>query len=72
MTQNPKLSETVGKNLKKLIKQSKYKTQEKFAIEGMNVDAVTVRRWISKGVKDIDTIVEIARVLEINYLELLL
>ena len=72
MTQNLKLSETVGKNLKKLIKQSKYKTQERFAIEGMNVDAVTVRRWISKGVKDIDTIVEIARVLEINYLELLL
>lgn len=72
MAQDIKISETVGKNLKKLIKQSKYKTQERFAVEGMNVDPVTVRRWISKGIKDIDTIAEIAKVLEINYIELLL
>ncbi len=71
MTRNIKLSEIVGKNLKKLIKQSKYRTQEKFALEGMHVDPVTVRRWISKGVKDIDTIEEISNVLEIDFKELL-
>lgn len=70
MTQNPKLSETVGKNLKKLIKQSKYKTQERFATEGMNVDAVTVRRWISHGVRDVNTIAEISRVLNIDMTDL--
>lgn len=66
-----KISERVGKNLKKLIKISKYKTQEKFATEGMYVDPVTVRRWISKGVKDINTIFEISRVLDVDINELL-
>ena len=69
--ENIKLSEKVGKNLKLYIKVSKYKTQEKFANEGMNVDAVTVRRWISHGVRDINTIAEISRVLDIDMIDLL-
>ena len=69
--ENIKLSEKVGINLKRYIKVSKYKTQEKFATEGMNVDAVTVRRWISHGVRDINTIAEISRVLDIDMIDLL-
>ena len=71
MIQCTRISEKVGANLKNLIKTSKFKTQEKFATEGMHVDPVTVRRWIAHGVKDIDTIYEISLVLEIDFKELL-
>lgn len=71
MTQNLKISERIGKNLKKLIKQSKFKTQDKFAVEGVNVDPVTVRRWIAHGIKDINTIYEISIVLDVSLEELL-
>ena len=69
--ENVKLSEKVGINLKILIKKSKFKTQERFATEGMNVDAVTVRRWIAHGIRDINTINEISKVLNINIDELI-
>lgn len=71
MQQKTLLSQKVGENLKKQIKASKFKTQENFAVKGMSVDPVTVRRWIAHGVKDIDTIKEIADVLEISFMELL-
>lgn len=71
MAQNLKLSERVGKNLKKLIKQSKFKTQDKFAVEGINVDPVTVRRWIAHGIRDINTIFEIANVLDVDIMDLI-
>ena len=64
------LAEKVGKNLKILIKKSKYKTQEKFATDGMKVDPVTVRRWIAYGIRDINTIYEISVTLEIEMNEL--
>ena len=64
------LSQRVGKNLKNLIRNSKYRTQENFAFI-MNVDPTTVRRWLSSGVKDIYTIEEIAIKLEIDFMELL-
>ena len=64
------LPEKVGKKLKNLIKQSKWKTQERFAY-AMNVDPTTVRRWISNGVKDLNTVVEIAIKLDIDFMELL-
>lgn len=64
------LSQRVGKNLKNLIRNSKYRTQENFAFI-MNVDPTTVRRWLSSGVKDINTIEEIAIKLEIDFMELL-
>lgn len=66
-----KISERVGKNLKIMIKCSKYKTQERFATEGMSVDVVTVRRWLAHGIRDINTIYEISKVLEINIEDLL-
>ncbi len=65
-----KIAEKIGKNIKRLIKESKYKTQDKFASEGMNVDPVTVRRWIAKGIRDINTIYEISKVLEVEFSEL--
>ena len=65
-----KVAERVGKNLKYLIKKSKYKTQDKFAIEAMHVDPSTVRRWISQGIRDINVIEEIAEVLEVDFVRL--
>ena len=65
------LAEKAGKNLKDLIKKSKFKTQERFAVEGMKVDPVTVRRWISHGIRDINTIYEISTILEVDMMELL-
>ena len=63
-------SQRAGKNLKNLIKSSKYTTQENFAYV-MNVDPTTVRRWLSTGVKDVNTIEEIAIKLEVGFMELL-
>lgn len=65
-----KKSEHVGRKLKILIKESKFITQENFA-DAMDVDATTVRRWISRGVKDINLIEEIADMLELDFWELL-
>ena len=70
MTQNILSSKKVGENLKNLIKESKFKTQIKFA-DAMHVDDSTVRKWISRGVHDIDLVMNIAETLEIDFLELL-
>ena len=63
-------AEKAGKNLKNLIKQSEYKTQDRFA-EAMYVDPVTVRRWIAHGIKDINTIQEIADLFNVDFMEFL-
>lgn len=60
---NESLSVKAGKILKGLIKLSKYKTQDNFAY-AMNVDPVTVRRWIAHGIAKIDIIEEIARMFD--------
>lgn len=65
------ISEMVGRNLKVLIKNSKYKTQDRFANEGIHVNPVTVRRWIAHGVRDINTIEEISLILEVDIMKLL-
>ncbi len=71
MTNNITLAQRAGKNLKNLIKKSEYKTQERFAVEGIGVDPVTVRRWIANGIKDINTIQDIARIFGVDFMELL-
>ena len=71
MTQKITLSKRIGRNLKNQIKASKYKTQDRFATEAMYVDPSTVRRWIANGIKDVNTLEEIARALEIDFMELL-
>ncbi len=65
------ISEQVGKNLKMLIKKSKFKTQDRFATDGINVSPVTVRRWIAHGIRDVNTIEEISQILEVDIRELL-
>ena len=60
MEQNIKdLGLVAGANLKRLIKNSKYKTQEEFAFE-FGIDVRTIRRWVNKGIKNLDTIQQIA------------
>ena len=70
MSQEDMSVENTGPNLKKCIKQSKYKTQDKFA-DAMNADPTTVRRWIKNGIFKIDTLMQIAKLLNINFWELL-
>lgn len=53
------LSLVAGANLKRLIKESNYRTQEGFA-EAYNTDARCVRRWISGGITKTDQLTEIA------------
>lgn len=64
MMQNDYLSVRAGKNLKRIIKEKGF-TQEQFA-EQMYVAATTVRRWLANGIKDIDTICEIASFFDIS------
>lgn len=71
MTNEISIKQRVGINLKKLIKESRFKTQEKFANDGMFVDPTTVRKWIQYGINSIETINEIARVLDVSFMELL-
>ena len=59
-----------GANLKRLIKNSKYKTQEEFAFE-FCTDVRTVGRWINKGIKNLDTVQEIADFFGIDALSIL-
>ena len=70
MAQKLTPAERAGKNLKNLIKESKFKTQEKFATEGMYVDPVTVRRWIAHGIKDVNVIAEIAEIFGVDFMDL--
>lgn len=48
-----------GANLKRLIKQSSYKTQEEFAYV-FGTDVRTVGRWINHGIDRLSTIEQIA------------
>ena len=60
MEQNIKdLGLVAGANLKRLIKNSEYKTQEEFAFE-FGTDVRTVGRWIRGGINSLATIQQIA------------
>lgn len=56
-----------GANLKRLIKNSKYKTQEEFAF-AFGTDVRTVGRWVNKGIKNLDTLHMIADFFNIDAL----
>lgn len=64
------LSLIAGANLKHLIKESNYRTQEGFA-EAYNTDARCVRRWISGGITKTDQLTEIADFFGISVFELI-
>lgn len=59
-----------GANLKRLIKESEYRTQEEFAFK-FGTDVRTVGRWINKGIKNLDTVQEIADFFGIDALSIL-
>lgn len=59
-----------GANLKRLIKESKYRTQEEFSFK-FGPDVRTVGRWINKGIKNLDTVQEIADFFGIDALSIL-
>ena len=63
-------SERVGTNLKRLIKESEFRTQEAFA-EACYADARVIRRWIKDGIKNIDTIALVAKTLNVDVMALL-
>lgn len=63
------LSEVVGMNLKREIRQSRYRTQEEFAFE-FGAEIRTVSRWVNGGLKNVDTIEEIEEFLELEGLRL--
>ncbi len=64
------LSLIAAKNLKHLIRSSKYRTQDNFAYE-FGAEIRTVSRWLNKGIKNIDTLEEIAKFLDVDVFELL-
>ena len=64
------LSQVAGANLKRLIKESKYRTQENFA-EAYNTDARCIRRWISGGITKTDQLQEFADFFGVSVFELL-
>ena len=64
------LSLVAGANLKRLIKESVYRTQEGFAA-AYNTDARNVRRWISGGITKTDQLREIADWFGISVFDLL-
>ena len=63
------LSKIVGSNLKREIRQSRYRTQENFAFE-FGAETRTVNRWLNVGLRDVDTAEEIAEFLDIETLGL--
>lgn len=66
MEQNSQsLSLVAGETLRRLIKESKYRTQQRFADE-IHVDVRQVSRWINQGIKNLDTIQQIADFFEID------
>lgn len=61
--------ETIGNNFKRLIKESRFGTQEKFA-EVAGCDVRTVRRW-SRRMDSISNITYVAAILDVDVMALL-
>ena len=64
-------SKKLGAILKRLIKESSYKTQENFAYDGMFVDPKTVRNWVAGKLDSIETLCDIARHLDVDVMTIL-
>lgn len=64
------LNLVVGANLKRAIKNSKWKTQARFA-EAFGAEDRTVGRWCNQGIDKLSLIQQIADFLEIDVLTLL-
>ena len=64
------LSKIACENLKRLIKRTKYRTQEEFAY-AFGAETRTLSRWLNQGVKDIDTLEQLANFLTVDIADLL-
>ncbi len=60
------INQIVGANLKRLIKQSKYRTQENFAYES-GIDLRRLNRWLNGSISNIEDICYLADILEIDF-----
>ena len=67
---NIDLGKIVGANLKRAIKESKWKTQERFS-EAFGAEVRTVGRWCNQGVDKLSLVQQIADFLEIDVFALL-
>ena len=67
---NMDLNKIVGANLKRAIKKSKWRTQEKFS-EAFGAEVRTVGRWCNQGIDKLSLIQQIADFLEIDVFALL-
>ena len=67
---NIDLGKIVGANLKRAIKDSKWKTQEKFS-EAFGAEVRTVGRWCNQGIDKLSLVQQIADFLEIDVFALL-
>ena len=67
---NIDLNKIVGANLKRAIKKSKWRTQEKFS-EAFGAEVRTVGRWCNQGIDKISLVQQIADFLEIDVFALL-
>ena len=67
---NIDLNKIVGANLKRAIKESKWKTQEKFS-EAFSAEVRTVGRWCNQGLDKLSLVQQIADFLEIDVFALL-
>ena len=64
------LSKIAGERLKRFIKESKYQTQEEFAF-AFGAETRTLSRWLNHGIRDIDTLEQLADFLSVDILDLL-
>ena len=67
---NLDLCKIAGANLKRIIKESEWKTQKKFA-EKFNAEVRTVGRWCNQGIDKLSLVEQIAKFLEIDVYALL-
>ena len=67
---NIDLNKIVGANLKRAIKESKWKTQEKFS-EAFGAEVRTVGRWCNQGIDKLSLVQQLADFLEIDVFALL-
>ena len=65
MEEKLRLNKIVGMNLKRIIRQSRYRTQEEFAYE-YGYELRTVSRWLNGGLDSLETIEDVAEFLEVE------
>ena len=70
MEQYQDLGLVAGENLKRLIKESEYGTQQDFAFE-FGADVRTVGRWVNHGIDKLSTITQIAEFFGVDVLDIL-